>query len=939
MVGMIEFIAVDIETTGLDCNIDEIIEIGAARYRNLKLVDTFSKIIDPGNPIPKEITDLTGIADEIVSKEGRDANEVLAEFVDYIGDSILVYHNAAFDISFLEKFIPDIGKSYLDAKIIGKILYPFQRAYGLTRLADMCNVVNDRHHRGLNDAKATGEILIKFIAARRFLPVHLLDKLKLFCSYWGNEAMKQFFTEFGNEALPNKIEDELIPPGSLPAISQLSGKRTDGKSAQDIGSIFAEEGELAFDLGNYEFRAGQAEMASDCCDAIEGGAFLLAEAGTGTGKSLSYIFPSMISAAKGTKIFIATRTKNLQKQLFEKDLPAALKYYPEDLKVSLLKGRANYLCLLKLYNLSLSAGLITPAEVPRMLNLLAFAEYSATGDFAEIRDESSRGYDFYSNRFSSSDGMCSGSKCSFYKKCFLFKARKRARESSIVIINHHLFFADLSAETDILNDFKTGVFDEAHQLDSVAREYLGMEFSSYSISSILDKLLSEDAQDSPILDAIYNQISRNLIMDMDIENLGLMVKGIKELSKGISRANRNYFEGISLNASKLEGARRPNRTGGGIKIRYRYGDSLQVFIDETAALLLQKMEKLATELEKLSELAKHKGEAENSLSEILEILSQDAGVIAALCERFRGLTLAEENGWVYWFETSRGRGHFSSLKAAPINTGPLIYDAVHSNLNSAIFTSATLRGNSDFENVKFRLGLDLVNSDRVIEKSYPSPFKYKDLLRVFILEFMPHPDSANFAMQASEIIDLFARALRKNMMVLTTSYAQLESLYELSSARLSSERYTVLAQGINGAAEEVAKKFAKSKPALLIGTDSFWEGVDFPGEQLEVLFVSRLPFAVPTEPIVQAIGEYFQSMGLDPFKSNNLPEAIIKFRQGCGRLIRSRTDRGVIVLMDNRILMKYYGRAFINSLPVAPIVINSQEQLESILFGLSNGKS
>ncbi|MBD3232174.1 MAG: hypothetical protein GF315_00460 [candidate division Zixibacteria bacterium] len=931
MIDFSEYVAVDIETTGLDPKIDEIIEIGAVRFKDFEPVDTFSGLINPKMSISEFITKLTGITNEMIEEGGGDDIQVTSEFADFLGDSVPVFHNASFDTSFLEKFLPDINRSYLDTKVIARVLYPFRKSVGLSTLTQLFGITNVQPHRGVSDATATGEVLAYLAAARNHLPVLLTDKIKMFCSYWGNDAMRDFFGA-GIINVDRELKDSHIPPRKIPPSQKLNGKHKGELWQGDIKAFFDTNGELSRDLDRFEYRDGQAEMASDCLDSLQGGAFIIAEAGTGTGKSFSYLLPALISSTEGKKAFVSTRTKNLQKQLFEKDLPFMLKYFPVQLKASLLKGRANYLCLLKLHNFAMASGLISPQDVPRVLHLLSFAEFSKTGDFSEIQHEKGRGFDYISRLFSSADGFCTGQKCQFVNKCFLFKARKEARSSDIVVVNHHLFFADLSSETDILSEFSIGVFDEAHHLDSTAREYLGMEFSPYEVNSILERISGSDERKGDTISALFFQIKKSLLLERDIDRYQEQIGTIQNECKSISRSMRNFFESAAIQAVKEEGKRRTGRNSGGIKLRYKYGDKFQAHIQQSGEALIEDLERLSSNIKKLLDNVRRDFTEDHVEAGLIDLLETEVRNLDSLCLNLSELMLAENNDWVYWYEAGARRSQINLLKSAPINAGKHIHEAVLSNQEALVFTSATLKSTEGFDSTRFKLGLDLVDDDRVIERSYPSPFQYQNLLRVLILEFLPPPDSSNFSFQASEIITIFAQALRKNMMALTTSYMQLESLYELSKARLEEDNYTVLAQSIDGNAEEVANKFNQVHPGLLIGTDSFWEGVDFPGEKLEILFVCRLPFAVPTEPITAAMGEYFQSQGKDPFRSFSLPEAVIKFRQGCGRLIRSNTDKGVIVILDNRISTKFYGKAFIDALPVRPIVIKQAQQLESILY-------
>lgn len=933
-----EFIAVDIETTGLHSDKDSIIEIGAARFRNFELTEIFSRLIDPHRRLPPEITDLTGITDELIGNEGREIDDVITEFVEFIGESILVFHNASFDTSFLRQHVSGIDKSYLDTKIISRVLYPFMRPHSLRALADRCGVINPQAHRALADARVTGEILCRFIRARELLPSHLLDKLKFFCSYWGNDAMRDFFSSSNFEGYTGDLPAALYPPGEIPQGAVQAGRLTDRLAKNDLDSFFVEGGILERDFPDYEKRAGQMEMASDCLNSAAEDAFLLVEAGTGTGKSFAYLLPAFLSALRGEKIFIATRTKNLQNQLLVKDIPFLLDYFPRDIKVAKLKGRANYICLLKLYDFSLSSGLVTPFEVPNILPLLSFAEFSRTGDFSEITSESGGDFSYLSRKFSSSDGFCTGSKCSFYNKCFLFKARKDAQKSNIVIVNHHLFFADLSADTDILSAFDIGVFDEAHQLDSVARDYIGIEFEAGGVNYPLDIIMGGDDRSGGLLDVIASAVGGSLV-EKDIKkaaDLENSVKSLKNARKSLSRSLRAFFEGISIHAVKNSGRRRGDDRGLSIKVRYRYGDAFQSLIRKSTEFLLGEIERI------ISDLKKHLILIEDIIEESpdpadrpdsFDLIRTQIDILERTCDNLRELMLAEDHEWVYWFETGSGRRRSGILAAVPLNTGRHLHERVYSRMKAAVFTSATLEGNDGFGNIRMRLGLDLETGDRVLERCYRSPYHYEKQLQVLMPEYAPHPDSSEYPFFAAEMVVDFARALRKNMMTLTTSYAQLNNIYNIVSPPLVKEGYKIFAQGIDGEAESVAGKFAKTYPALLLGTDSFWEGVDFSGEKLEVLFIARLPFAVPTDPINEAMCEYLQSRGMDPFRNYSLPEAVIKFRQGCGRLIRSTRDRGVIVILDNRISTKRYGVIFQNALPVKPKLVKSPGHLNSILYG------
>jgi ATP-dependent DNA helicase DinG len=628
-------------------------------------------------------------------------------------------------------------------------------------------------------------------------------------------------------------------------MAHVAGKPAGGFSLE---RIFGPSGWLAHHHPRYEERPAQLEMAEEVAAALEKRRHLIAEAGTGTGKTLAYLVPIILS---GRRVVISTGTKNLQEQLFHKDLPFLKKLFPE-LRATLMKGRSNYLCRQKLYDIERQPVLSGLEEVELYAQIRKWEERTKVGDRAELSGmpDSSELW----GRIDARRETCTGQKCAQFERCFITLMHQRAAESDVIIVNHHLFFADLALRQGdyaaLLPDYQAVVFDEAHELEDVATRYFGTQFSNYRVEEL--------ARDT-------DQALR--LKDLKIADV---VSAVGELR----RRTEAFFELFPAGEGRRAFERRDQ------------------FLEGNRAVytsLLNALLRLETELNRVPDRP-----------EELNNLSRRAAELRATLEM---VIESEDRGFVFWWER-RGRGVF--LEASPIDVSALLRERLFENVECAIMTSATLAVSGSFEFLKRRLGLDYAQ-----EHIFPSHFDFKRQALLYMPTHLPDPREPNFGRRAAEEVEEILKATRGRAFVLFTSYNQMRDIWVRVQGRV---RYPMLIQG-QAPRTALLERFRSTPHAVLFATSSFWQGVDVQGEQLSAVIIDRLPFAVPSDPVVAARIRQLNEGGGNAFMDYQVPEAVIALKQGFGRLIRSTTDRGVLAILDPRLARKHYGRQFLESLP------------------------
>jgi ATP-dependent DNA helicase DinG len=663
----------------------------------------------------------------------------------------------------------------------------------------------------------------------------------------------------------------------VPSSSHSPSNSVAGAAGFSLYQFFSPGGLLSKTHPAYEFRRGQLQMAQAVEEALEEKRHLIVEAGTGTGKTLAYLLPVIRS---GKRVIISTGTKNLQEQLFFKDVPALEQaLFPDGdrkLSVCYMKGRNNYLCRKKLIDLTDQPVLSGLEEIEHYRAIAAWEKTTQTGDRAELAElpEASALW----HKLDARSDTCLGQKCKEYDRCFITEMRRRAAESDIIIVNHHLVFADLSIKLEaegapdagVLPECGAVIFDEAHELEDVAGNYFGISVS-------------------------------NLRMDELTRDVEHLLQREKLYTPQISGAIQSVRERSQLFFSLL-----PANEG-----RFAF-DSRREFLEENGDEFLalnQSLSRLGAELEQLPQkpeevftLSRRAQQLQVQLSFVME--NEDPNTVFWIERRgFRGPAGSRRKSAS---DASSGGRTNVFLQATPIEVGQILRECLWSRLETSVLTSATLAVGGNFDYIRGRLGLDHAR-----ELVVPSHFDYESQAILYVPPNLPDPRTPQFAAEASSVIQRLLEITRGRAFVLFTSYAQMNEIYDRLLGILD---FPMLKQG-DAPKSALLEEFRITPHAVLFGTSSFWQGVDVQGEQLSCVIIDRLPFAVPSDPIVAARVKAIDAGGGNAFFEYQVPSAVITLKQGFGRLIRSLHDRGLLALLDNRILKKQYGRVFVESLP------------------------
>ncbi len=633
----------------------------------------------------------------------------------------------------------------------------------------------------------------------------------------------------------------------------------------DVAPIFAPGGPLEKAVAGFRHRAQQVEFAQAVLEAIESSGVLIAEAGTGTGKTFAYLVPALLA---GGRVIVSTGTKTLQDQLFQRDLPRVRQVLGVPVDVALLKGRANYVCLHHLETAASQGTFAAREDAAHLQKIKRFSATTMSGDKSECADvpESSAAW----AQATSTRENCLGSACSHYQECFVMKARKRASEADVIVVNHHLFFADVvlrdEGATDLLPAANTVIFDEAHHLPDLARLFFGESLSTTQ--------LLELARDAKLAEAQHARESTEM----------------GDAALGVEKAARD----LRLSLGPATG----RTTLNAIKGRPAFDAALDVLAKELAVLV----ERLRAQEERAEEIRNCRVRADECLARIAQWREADA--------RPREDAFGETHGadvvrWVEAYPQS------AVLYVTPLDVGRIFRERISGAKRAWIFTSATLSVNGDFKHFQAEMGLAEAQT-----RSWASPYDFANQALLYVPEGLPDPNSERYVEAVIEAAWPVVRASGGHAFLLFTSLRAMDRGFDLLAARLRAEglEWPLLLQG-SGAKNELLERFRRSPNAILVGSQSFWEGVDVKGEQLSVVVIDRLPFNPPDDPVLAACIERINRAGGNAFMDYQLPRAVIALKQGAGRLIRDEADRGALVICDPRLVDKPYGKRIWRALP------------------------
>ncbi|MDP0493445.1 MAG: helicase C-terminal domain-containing protein [Fusobacterium sp. JB021] len=693
----------------------------------------------------------------------------------------------------------------------------------------------------------------------------------------------------------------------------------------DVLPYFEEKGLISQKFKEFEFRKEQNDMVQHIQEGLNKEKKIIVEAGTGTGKTLAYLIPSIEWALENEKkVVISTNTINLQEQLINKDIPMIRKIMDKKFKYILVKGRGNYLCNRKYYNVS-SGNIIKPANISeeqkvQVKKLINWGRVTQTGDKSELSFEPS--YDIWEYFQSESDTCYNG--CPHREECFFFKARDEKKNADILIANHHIFFSDLAIKKEIgfntdfsiLPEYGLVVFDEAHNIEKVARDYFSYEVSKYSFVKSMNKIynlrkekLLEGKEGKYKLNS-HLEVLWKYLKKIDIENKSKIEKiicnDLIEKHKNLFLAGDIFFKRIIEIFSKGQ--------NGSLSIRIKKGDML-----ETNFLKMLEKEKqdfvleFNTYLNLIKRLLSLVSEAEDKEGKISEFVNY-TNRLESFLANFNFINTFEDEEFIYWIEVNEKKNN-SKLVATPLKVDNELSENLYENLKQIIFTSATIAIVKNFKYFKESIGLQEETYDKIIA----SPFDYDKQMKVYLPEGISAPNDRNFLDDVQNLLEKLIIKSKGRTFVLFTSYRALNYVYYSIRKELEKNGIELFIQGMYPRTKLV-ELYKKSNYPVLFGTDSFWEGVDVKGDKLSSVVIVKLPFKVPNDPITEAIIEKYEEQGKNSFLEYQIPESVIKFKQGIGRLIRSKEDRGVVTILDNRVITKRYGKYFLQSIPTRNII-------------------
>ncbi len=935
-----EFVCIDLETTGLNANSDTIIELGGVRFRRGEILDTFQTFVNPGRKIPPFIEQLTSIGDRQVERAPA-FHQVAGDFADFIGDLPIIGHNVAFDLGFLNSHhLPLHNRSY-NTWDLASIFLPTVPEYNLGALARHLGLDHSQAHRASADAEVTALVFhrlleiaagqdaakVAFIArAARNANAPVADLLEgliphavganaalggpTSTSASGNASGQSGVSGVNLQSLGDRLVEPSAGNGSDgPAANAMRRELTE----QQVEDLLAPDGIFAKSFPGFENRPEQAEMLKAVTRAIYQGRKLIVEGGTGIGKSIAYLLPAVLyAAAKGQRVVVSTNTINLQEQLMDKDIPAVIGILEEAgilepgvVKAAQLKGRSNYVCLHRWNNLGNSDS-INEDEARVIGKTAVWLDETSTGDRTHLN--------LHMQDWTAWSRICADAMegCPAFRgnaPCFLRQARQQAEAAHVLVINHALLLADLAVGGTVLQDYQRLIIDEAHHLEEEASRQLGFEVSVntfnqelegvYRVINHLNAAVGRLGETTETTQARNAAASASAACNQAGQAWQRLWEATDELYRNATRSGDgggrpdNDRQPLTLDASVRQ--TRPWSTAA------MEWESLSAFVRETIGALSTLQRAVMDGWFQLADEA-----PAGELAGAVDALTQLNDNLASIFGRY-------DEDRIQWLDIVRRN---LTLHSTPLAVGPILADRLFAAKESVILTSATLAADSRFDFLRQRVGFP----DDCDELLVDSPFNYRRNTLLLVPDDLPDPRrAADHAGGTAQVIMNMARELDGHLMALFTSHGALRDASYRVRGPLRAEGIGVLAQGIDGTPRQLIDRLQADPRSVLLGTASFWEGVDLESGILRGLLLCRLPFPVPNDPIIKARGNLYNN----PFNEYQVPSAVLRFRQGFGRLIRNKSDRGAVVILDRRIQTANYGDRFLNALPPCTIQASS----------------
>lgn len=919
------YVVLDLETTGHSPkHKDRIIQIGLVVIEEGSIVDRFSTYLNPEIPIPTFITSLTGIDQKMVS-EAPKFDDVAPRLLKILDGACLVAHNIKFDLNFLNAELEKAGYfewrgMSLDTVELTRILMPNLDSYKLSQLSEALELTHENPHQADSDAEATGYLLIQLLDQLRSLPLLTLQRLLPLV-----KGMHSDVADLVEAQVEKKLTQLEEDEPELETYRQLVLKKWAAIEKEDdpIDETLSHhevEKHLGQTMPDYEKRPAQVDMMDAVGEALEEGRHALIEAGTGIGKSMGYLIPGLLNAKKtGRPLVVSTHTIQLQEQLLDRDIPLLQNMVPFDFQATVLKGRNHYLCLRKfeqqldqIYDNNYDV-LLAKAQ------LLVWLTTTEEGDIEELNLPS--GGQLYWHQVKSDANSCLNHKCPWFSRCFYHRSKREAYDADIIITNHALLFTDLVNDHSLIPGYQEAIIDEAHHLDDVASDHFGLQTDYFSFHRLLDRLgISEDMNVN--LWTKLENVLKTLDIDYNKEDLLTVMRDLKVEIDQLFSMMKIYILAKGQKKSEI----------GKINFRFAIDDLDPEWYAHLKEVFARVQLMTNDVLRDGRDLIKKAQKKEEHLTVSQKgTLVDYTGLMNRLDEERSTLAhmiLSSNEEEVCWLETDPGGAKNAvSMYNQPIDISDRLAADFFGKKRSIILTSATLTIRNRFNFVLDRLGMG--EDTQTVKLN--SPFDYKNQSKIMIPTDLPMIKEVSTDSYASTIagnIYRIAHVTEGRMLVLFTSYDMLKKTYYSFKEYAEPEDFSLIGQGIDsGSRARLTKHFKQMDKAILFGTSSFWEGVDIPGNDLSCLIIVRLPFNPPDNPVMEARSEQLKKQGKSPFMELSLPQAIIRFKQGFGRLVRSSSDRGAVFVFDRRIVTTKYGNLFIRSLPEVPVQQGTMDEL------------
>ncbi|MGB3330291.1 MAG: helicase C-terminal domain-containing protein [Thermomicrobiales bacterium] len=935
------FVAVDVEASGADPARDEIIEIAVIVFERDGIIEEFSRTIRPKRPVSLDIQRLTGISEAELAA-GAPWDEVRPEVERMIGSLPLVGHSIQVDVAYLQAAGIRLPNRQLDTYQLASALMPDLPNYSLQTVATALGVSlsDDDRHRAHADTMAAYQTFCLLLDRIDTYDPSTLSQVAEFATQ-ANWPEAVLFRNASDRELPGPIfqldgshKETRQPPLEFAFTDSREKpeplRKTGSERPIDLHAVehlLAPDGPLPHVLERYESRPSQQRMAVAVARSLNEDGQLMVEAGTGTGKSLAYLLPAALHAIeRGERVVVSTDTLALQDQLYTKDLPDVRTALLEsgvidELRVAVMKGAANYICLTQWFK-HLRQPVTDPADASLRAKVMLWLGQTETGDKAELRLTQEE--EVHWRAIAAGDQVCTMKSCAYARRgqCFLPRARSQAANAHIVIANHALLLAGGSPEGHVMGAFNRLILDEAHHLEDEATQAYGFYLDRRSPEEFISGLVKADGAVMSgafsIASTFLTRLPQKAAIDAAPKALdkltasesaaaratvlvGEMFQRLGDLLPGQKRTSQSYADSLRVTDSVRTRAEWHELT-----LFWQDLDKALRTLLETGDWLLQVLDKLSLPDDLEHPETKQRDQITLDLSRNLIGLNT---ITLQLLSVFGKPSAAE----VCWIRRSAQQGSIS-LNVAPLMVDVLLQERLYANVRTVVMTSATLTIDGSFDYMAERLGMQ--DADGLL---LGTPFDHENATLLYVTDDMPEPNDSRFQFELNQALIELLAATEGRALVLFTSYAALQATHRAIKVPLEQHNIVVLGQRIDGSPRQLVERLRTTPGTVILGTSTFWEGVDIAGDALSLLVITKLPFPVPSDPIHEARGELLENAFLD----YSVPQAVLKFKQGFGRLIRSASDRGVCAILDRRVVSRRYGSWFIQSLPPARVQIGS----------------